>query len=126
LGWRDGSVVKSTDCSSGGPEFKFQQPHGGSKPSVTRPESLFWYLKTATVYLEKKKESIYMFNEICKIRVGKDSEKLYFLTINYQTLSKYSVTFIRHQVEPYQNHTVILYVMPQNLLFLLFLFQVAS
>jgi hypothetical protein len=30
LGWRDGSVVKSTDCSSEGPEFKSQQPHGGS------------------------------------------------------------------------------------------------
>jgi hypothetical protein len=63
-GWRHGSVVKSTDCSSGGPEFKFQKPHGGSKPSVTRPDSLFWYLKTATVYLhiinkinlKKKKE----------------------------------------------------------------------
>jgi hypothetical protein len=33
-GWRDGSMVKSTDCSSKGPEFKFQQPHGGSQPSV--------------------------------------------------------------------------------------------
>jgi len=33
-GWRDGSVVKSTDCSSRGPEFKSQQPHGGSQPSV--------------------------------------------------------------------------------------------
>jgi hypothetical protein len=22
MGWRDGSVVKSTDCSSEGPEFK--------------------------------------------------------------------------------------------------------
>ena len=28
--WRDGSVVKSTDCSSKGHEFKFQQLHGGS------------------------------------------------------------------------------------------------
>jgi hypothetical protein len=28
------SVVKSTDCSSEGPEFKSQQPHGGSHPSV--------------------------------------------------------------------------------------------
>ena len=28
-GWRDGSVVKSTDCSFKGPEFKSQQPHGG-------------------------------------------------------------------------------------------------
>jgi hypothetical protein len=34
LGWRDGSVVKNTDCSSTGPEFKSQQPHGGSQPSV--------------------------------------------------------------------------------------------
>jgi hypothetical protein len=32
-GWRDGSVVKSTDCSSKGPEFISQQPHGGSQPS---------------------------------------------------------------------------------------------
>jgi hypothetical protein len=30
VGWRDGSAVKkSTDCSSRGPEFKSQQPHGG-------------------------------------------------------------------------------------------------
>ena len=28
-GWRDGSVVKGTDCSSEVPEFKSQQPHGG-------------------------------------------------------------------------------------------------
>jgi hypothetical protein len=27
-------VIKSTDCSSRGPEFDSQQPHGGSKPSV--------------------------------------------------------------------------------------------
>jgi hypothetical protein len=32
--WRDGSVVKSTDCSSKGPKFNPQQPHGGSQPSV--------------------------------------------------------------------------------------------
>jgi hypothetical protein len=50
-GWRHGSVVKSTDCSSRGPEFKSQQPYGGSQPSVTRPDSLLWCLKTATVYL---------------------------------------------------------------------------
>jgi hypothetical protein len=35
-GWRDGSEVKSTDCSSRDPEFKSQQPHGGS-------DALFWY-----------------------------------------------------------------------------------
>ena len=33
-GWRDGSAVKSTDCSSKGPELNSQQPHGGSQPSV--------------------------------------------------------------------------------------------
>jgi hypothetical protein len=32
-------VVKSIDCSSEGPEFKFQQPHGGSQPCVMRPSS---------------------------------------------------------------------------------------
>ena len=41
-GWRDGSVVKSTDCSSKGPEFKSQQPHGGSQPPVMRSDALFW------------------------------------------------------------------------------------
>jgi hypothetical protein len=30
VGWRDGSAVKITDCSSKCPEFKSQQPHGGS------------------------------------------------------------------------------------------------
>jgi hypothetical protein len=32
-GWRDASAVKSTDCLSRGPEFKFQQPHDSSQPS---------------------------------------------------------------------------------------------
>jgi len=36
-GWGDGSAVKSTDCSSRGPEFKSQQPHGGSQPSEMAP-----------------------------------------------------------------------------------------
>jgi hypothetical protein len=39
-GWRDGSAVKSTDCSSEGPEFKSQQPHEGSQPSVMRSDAL--------------------------------------------------------------------------------------
>jgi hypothetical protein len=38
--WRDGSAVKSTDCSSEGPEFKSQQPHGGSQPPIMRSD--FW------------------------------------------------------------------------------------
>jgi hypothetical protein len=40
--WRDGSVVKSTDCSSGGPEFNSQQPHGSPQPSVVGSDALFW------------------------------------------------------------------------------------
>jgi hypothetical protein len=42
MGWRGGSVGKSTDCSSKGPEFKSQQPHGGSQPPVIRSDDLFW------------------------------------------------------------------------------------
>jgi hypothetical protein len=42
LGWRDGSVVKSNNCSSRGPEFNFQQPPGGSQPSVMGSAALFW------------------------------------------------------------------------------------
>jgi hypothetical protein len=34
--------VRAPDCSSEGPEFKTQQPHGGSQPSVMRSDSLFW------------------------------------------------------------------------------------
>jgi hypothetical protein len=32
--------VRAPDCSSEGPEFKSQQPHGGSQPSITRSD--FW------------------------------------------------------------------------------------
>jgi hypothetical protein len=39
-----GSVVKSTDCSSRGPEFNSQQPHGDSQPSVVGSDALFWYV----------------------------------------------------------------------------------
>jgi hypothetical protein len=52
VGWRDGWVVKSADCSSKGPEFKSQQPHGGSQPSVTKIWCpLLECLKIATVCL---------------------------------------------------------------------------
>jgi hypothetical protein len=42
--WQNGSVVKSTDCSSEGPEFKFQQPHGGSQPPIIRSDAFFWFI----------------------------------------------------------------------------------
>jgi hypothetical protein len=42
MGWQDGSAGKSTDCSSEGPEFKSQQPHGDSQPPIMRSNTLFW------------------------------------------------------------------------------------
>jgi hypothetical protein len=41
-GWRDGSEVKSTECSSRRFQFNSQQPHGGSQPSVMGSNALFW------------------------------------------------------------------------------------
>jgi len=38
-GRREGSEVKSTGCSSRGPEFKSQQPYGGSQPPTMVPSS---------------------------------------------------------------------------------------
>jgi hypothetical protein len=40
--WSDGSAVKSTGCSSRGPEFNSQKLHGGSQLSVTGSDGLFW------------------------------------------------------------------------------------
>jgi hypothetical protein len=39
-GWRDGSAVRSTDCSPRGSEFNSQQPHDGSQPSVMGSDTL--------------------------------------------------------------------------------------
>jgi hypothetical protein len=33
-------VIKSTECSSEGHEFKFQEPHGDLQPSVMRCDAL--------------------------------------------------------------------------------------
>jgi hypothetical protein len=54
-GWRHGSVIKSTNCSSRGPEFNSQQPHGGSQPSVMESDLLLGFLKIATMYSYIKK-----------------------------------------------------------------------
>jgi hypothetical protein len=35
-------VVKSTDCSSRGPEFNSQHSHGGSKLSIKGSDALLW------------------------------------------------------------------------------------
>ena len=62
IGWRDGSVAKSTDCSSRGLGFNSHQPHGGSQPSVMGSNALFWcvwrHWQCSHIYkinLEKKK-----------------------------------------------------------------------
>ena len=47
-------MVKSTDCSSRGPEFNSQQPHDGSQPSVMRS-------------VPSSGVQIYMEAECCKI-----------------------------------------------------------
>jgi hypothetical protein len=60
-GWRDASGVKSADSSSKGPEFKSQQPQGGSLPSVTKSDALFW--RIATVYLHINKQTNLFFKE---------------------------------------------------------------
>ena len=38
-------LSKSTDCSSRSHEFNSQQPHGGSQPSVTGSDALFWCVR---------------------------------------------------------------------------------
>jgi hypothetical protein len=40
--WRDGLAGKNTDYSFKGPEFKSQQPYGGSLPLVMRSDAFFW------------------------------------------------------------------------------------
>jgi hypothetical protein len=41
-GEMDGSAVKNANCFSEGREFKSQQLHDGSQPSVMRSDALFW------------------------------------------------------------------------------------
>jgi hypothetical protein len=57
--WWDGSAGKSADCSSKGPEFKSQQPHGGSQSSVTKSDAAFWSVwrqLQCTVYKQTNKQ----------------------------------------------------------------------
>lgn len=42
MAWRDGSEVRSTGCSSSGPELNSQQPYGGSQTSIKRYEDFWW------------------------------------------------------------------------------------
>jgi hypothetical protein len=56
-GQRGSLVVKSIDCSSKGPEFKSQQPHGGSQPSILGSDAL---LCNSGVHADRA-YSIYIF-----------------------------------------------------------------
>ena len=59
-GWRDGSV-KSTGCSSRGPEFNSQHPHGGSQSSIMGSDVLFCHkgicVNGALIYTKINKRS---------------------------------------------------------------------
>ena len=46
--WR---AVKSTDCLFRGPQFDFQQPHGGSQASVVGCDALFWRVWSVLLYI---------------------------------------------------------------------------
>lgn len=55
-GWRDGSAVQSTGCSPRGPEFNFQQAHGGLQSSMSLAPSsgMLVYIQKSTHTLNKK------------------------------------------------------------------------
>jgi len=62
---RDGSAVKSTDHSSKGPEFKSQQSHGGSQPSIMRSDTIkkrkrkmgVWWSTTLILALGRQRQA---------------------------------------------------------------------
>ena len=62
-GCGDGSAVGSTDCPSRGPEFNFQQIHGGPQPTVMGKIPTVYSIK---IILQKKKKSrvvvVHFFN----------------------------------------------------------------
>lgn len=67
-------MTESADCSSRGPEFKFQHPHGGSQPSVplgpadsTRPDGLCghcmnimpWHTRRQNTHIHTKQNTLH-------------------------------------------------------------------
>jgi hypothetical protein len=52
---RWGSAVKSTDCSSRGPEFNSQQPHGGSHSCIIESDSFDVHENKPLVYIKINK-----------------------------------------------------------------------
>ena len=68
MGWRDGLAVKSTSCSSRGPEFNSQHPHGSSKLSVTpvpgdlTPSHRHTYRQNTNAHEIKMREGVESFH----------------------------------------------------------------
>ena len=63
-------AVKDTDCSSKGPEFNSQQPHGGSRLSVMRSDALFW-----CVWRQLQYTHIHKINKSLKKQTNKKNKK---------------------------------------------------
>ncbi|KAL1786305.1 tRNA-splicing endonuclease subunit Sen15 [Sigmodon hispidus] len=75
MGWRDGSVVKSTDCSSGGHEFNSQHPHGSSQLSVVSVPSS----------RQINKVFFFFFKEMMELDIG-DATQVYIAFLVYLAL----------------------------------------
>jgi hypothetical protein len=54
MGWRDGSVVKSTDCSSGRPGFNSQYPLGSLQLSVSPRSDALTQIHVGTTPMHMK------------------------------------------------------------------------
>ena len=66
-------MVKSTNCSSRGPQFNSQQPHGGSQPQQWESDVLF---------VSENSDSI-LINKINKIFKNKEKKKELILLRNF-------------------------------------------
>lgn len=77
--WRD---VKSTSCSSGGPEFNSQQPHGGSQPSIIRSDDPHCGKRSISLELFSDLQIYIMVLEYhCQVN---KCNKIYFLKKEYR------------------------------------------
>jgi hypothetical protein len=74
-GWRDDSAVKSTDCSSRGPEFNPQQPHGSSQPSVMGSKALFWRVQRWLQYTHMHEINRKMFKKNKQTNLSQTDQK---------------------------------------------------
>lgn len=92
-GWRDKVAVRSPGCSSRGPRLKFQNPYGGSEPSVTPIPGnlmpLFW-VPVGTRHVHTDRWSILTHkNKQIKLRklISKQVRKVINLQNEYVSLN---------------------------------------